>query len=134
MFRKIRMALLCFLVCLLPTALVGVDLFPNEETCFYVEKTSVTAPMLQRGEEWNLILKGFTGETVRFNGDQTEEILDRLDAKVLWIERVDGIVHYFCSSPKIEQKKLIGGREVNFELAFFGDETKLGIPILFGSY
>lgn len=132
--RKILCFCACAVLSLSPMFLAGIDFFPEEECFFYLEKSNSSAPMIGKGEEWKLFFAPCTGESVRLDGDLIDEVLSRFQASVLFIEKTDDILHYYCYAPSLGQGLVLKGYTVNLEIAGDGRSTAVGIPLLFGSY
>ena len=74
------------------------------------------------------------GESARFAGDASEELLSRFRAQVLFIEKVCGVVNYYCYSPVLEGGVVLGGKTVNLHIAVGEDVTAAGTPVIFGGF
>lgn len=132
--RKILWFCACAVLCLSPMFLAGVDFFPEEECYFYLEKSNSSAPVIEKGEKWKLLFAPYTGESIRLDGDAIDEVLSRFEASVLFLEKTDGMVHYYCYAPSLGGGLVLKGYTVNLEIASDGENTSVGIPLLFGSY
>lgn len=64
------------------------------------------------------------------------EILSEFRARVLFTERTENAVSYYCYSSKIgsARAKKIGENMVNLHAVFRGDEAILGVPLVFSGY
>ncbi len=63
-----------------------------------------------------------------------EEVIKEFNAQVLWTEEVDGVLSYYCYSPRLREGVMIGGRKVNLHIARSKQVCVLGSPIIFGGF
>ena len=63
-----------------------------------------------------------------------ELFLSDFNAKIVFIEQVDGITSYYAYSPKVKYLENIGERVVNLHVAVSGEQVTLGSPIIYGSF
>ena len=80
-------------------------------------------------------------ELTNADGDEAREaalneILNEFRARVLFTERTENAVSYYCYSSKIgsARAKKIGGNMVNLHAVFRGDEAVIGVPLVFSGY
>ena len=76
------------------------------------------------------------GESVRLSvgEDGVEEIVDGLQAEVLFIERVDDIVSYYAYSKILGGGILVNGKKINLHIAVGKGRCTVGTPIIFGGF
>ena len=74
------------------------------------------------------------GESARYKGDVSEELLARFQARILFIENVCGIVNYYCYSPVLSGGVALGGEVVNLHIAVGECMTAAGTPVIFGGF
>ena len=74
------------------------------------------------------------GESARYEGDVSEELLARFQARILFIENVSGIVNYYCYSPVLSGGVALGGEVVNLHIAVGECMTAAGTPVIFGGF
>lgn len=115
-------------------ALSSVSVFPNGERYEYYTGTSSGEIILSRSPLEKLLLPNIEGESVRYTGNRTEELLARFHAKILFTEEAAGVVNYYCYSSAFEKTVLIGDKAVNLHIACNGSETAAGTPIIFGGF
>ncbi|MBR2968048.1 MAG: hypothetical protein IKC35_04665 [Clostridia bacterium] len=60
--------------------------------------------------------------------------MSNLDANVLFVEKVDDIKIFYAYSPRLSEKVMIKGREINLMVAVRNNVVSLGTPLLEGSY
>jgi hypothetical protein len=78
---------------------------------------------------------GVTGEScVVTTGETAYEIMDLFDAKVLFYEKTDTGLNYYCYSKRIKYQKSVNGVTVNLQISVSDTQTKIGSPMIFGSF
>lgn len=76
-----------------------------------------------------------TGEGgVLREGVTKKEVMERFNARLVFIEEVEGVVNYYCYSDKIKCSLAIKGEKINLHFAERGNVVKVGTPIIFGSF
>lgn len=82
------------------------------------------------------LYSGICGESCKI--EKADFDLDRffleMDAKVVFIEKVKGVVSYYCYSPCVKYKKLLYGKVVNLHVAVAESQVTVGAPIIYGSF
>ena len=83
-----------------------------------------------------VLKKGVQGESVRLeiDGFNLEHLLKEFNAKVFFIEEIEGGISYYGYSPKIPYEKLVNGKTINLHVFVSSTHAKVGSPIIFGSY
>ena len=66
--------------------------------------------------------------------DAAKEILKRLKARIVFVERPEGVTIYYCYSFKFPKSVRLKGRKINLAVAVRGDSVAIGSPLLKGSY
>lgn len=74
------------------------------------------------------------GESARFTGDVSEELLLAYRARVLFCEEADGVCSYYCYSPLLGEGILLNGVRVNLHIAAGKGQTAAGTPVIFGGW
>ena len=74
------------------------------------------------------------GESARFQGDVSEELLLAYRARVLFCEEADGVRSYYCYSPLLGEGILLNGVRVNLHIAAGKGQTAAGTPVIFGGW
>ena len=62
------------------------------------------------------------------------EIMDNLDAKLLWVENVDDIMIIYAYSPRLVKPVVVHGQKVNLMISVSSSHVAAGTPLLYGSY
>lgn len=74
------------------------------------------------------------GECAYYEGNCYGELKERFHAKLLFSERLSGIVNYYLYSPDLGGGVEIGGKRVNLHIAVGGGRTAAGTPLIFGGF
>ncbi len=74
------------------------------------------------------------GESVRYDGDESEALLGRFRAVVLFREETADVVNYYCYSPCLGSCVSLGGYRVNLHIAVGREQTAAGTPLIFGGF
>ena len=78
---------------------------------------------------------GVTGEScVVTTGETVYEIMDLFDAKMMFCEKTDTGVNYYCYSNRIKYQKTVNGVTINLHISLSDTQTKIGSPMIFGSF
>ncbi len=77
---------------------------------------------------------GAQGESVRYDGNRVQELLQEFLATVLWEEEACGIINYYCYSPKLKNGVELCGEFVNLHIAVSASQTAVGTPVIFGGF
>ncbi len=72
------------------------------------------------------------GESVRYDGDRRDALLERFHAEVLFTEEAAGVINYYCYSPLLGGTVGLCGRAVNLHIAVSNGQTAVGTPLIFG--
>ncbi len=63
-----------------------------------------------------------------------QKILKKTNAKLQFIEEVDGVVSYYYYSAKLKKVEVVKGVKVNLHVAVSNDYIKIGTPFIYGSF
>lgn len=74
------------------------------------------------------------GESARYEGDVSAELMQKFSAKLLFVEEAAGVVNYYLYSEKLPRGVRLNGREVNLHIAVGEGRTAAGTPIIFGGF
>ena len=74
------------------------------------------------------------GESARYEGDVSAELMRKFGAKLLFVEEAAGVVNYYLYSEKLPRGVRLNGREVNLHIAVGEGRTAAGTPIIFGGF
>lgn len=101
----------------------------------YLFSPSSTATMVYTDSLGYRAYNGVTGESCVVNDDiSAQEIMDKFKAKLLFTETTETGVNYYCYSNKIKYQKTIKGQTVNLQISVTDTQTKIGAPLIFGSF
>lgn len=82
-------------------------------------------------------VKNAAGESCALTGNAcvgAAEIFEALGGKILFTERTEYGASYYGYSPKVKYKTSLYGKRVNVHVFEGNDTTKIGLPIIYGSY
>ena len=81
----------------------------------------------------SLMLK--TGEAIFINDKLSlEQILMEYKGVLVGVEKTESAVNYYAFSPKFKVYKLLNGERVNLHICITETATKIGTPLIFGSF
>ncbi len=72
------------------------------------------------------------GESTRYEGDMSKELMQKFGAELLFTEEAAGVVNYYLHSSKLPKGIMLKGREVNLHIAVGEGRTVAGTPVIFG--
>lgn len=75
-----------------------------------------------------------TGESVRYEGDLSQELMEKFAAKLVFCEKVGQTVNYYLYSPKLGEGIALPEGAVNLHIAVRGNVTAAGTPLIFGGF
>ena len=134
-FLRFICALFICGVILFPVCLLSFSPFPFEqEKEYYLYSFSSQANIVNDPTPLDLLF--VTGKSVRVETEEVnlDELLSHYGAKVLFTERLDGAVSYYCYSPKLKSPVVLDGKSVNLHIIVKDKELVLGSPVVFGGY
>jgi len=100
---------------------------------FYTLDSSSNATMVKSNS--SLFLFSITGESIEIeNSLSVQQILDEFDAKILFIEKLDGGVSYYAYSKKLKYQTTFSGEKINLHFHLSEGRTVIGTPLIFGSF
>ncbi len=62
------------------------------------------------------------------------EVIEKYDAKLMFLENVDGVTSYYFYSKKLPLKEVIKNKKVNLQVAVTKERVTIGSPIIYGGY
>lgn len=62
------------------------------------------------------------------------EVIKKYDAKLMFIESVDGVTSYYFYSKKLPFKEVVKNKKVNLQIAITKETITIGSPIIYGGY
>lgn len=95
-----------------------------------------SAPCVQTEQPFLDILRmgGVRGESVRYEGDLSGELMRTFHASLLFTEKADGVMNYYLYAPELGDCVEINGERVNLHIAVRGGRTAVGTPLIFGGF
>ena len=77
-----------------------------------------------------------TGESCEIFTEEisVDKILADFSAKIVFIEETAQQTSYYAYSDKIKYLKILDGKKVNLHISTSNEKTKIGSPIIFGSF
>ncbi len=74
------------------------------------------------------------GESVRYDGDRAEELIEEFRGKLQFTEESCGVKNYYLYSPLLGEGVRVGGAYVNLHIAVNAEQTAVGTPLIFGGF
>ena len=131
-FFKTGLALLWASVVLLPVLAANCSPFPfATDKEFYLYSPSSQAEIQSELELYALPF--VQGESACVT-DSLSTVLEKYSATVLFEEKGEGYVSYYCYSPKLKHALILDGKIVNLHIVEYGEGLRIGTPIIFGGY
>lgn len=84
-------------------------------------------------EAERLAVKDVCGESAEYDDFDLDSFLRSVQGKVLFCERAENTVNYYCSA-KLPYSVYIKGYTVNLQICLRENGAKVGTPIIFGGY
>lgn len=83
-----------------------------------------------------MFLSDIKGESVKFSAEEFNqtELLNNLNAVIVFTETLDGVYCIYAYSPKIRYRQTVNGKTVNVQIAVRGEQITVGCPIIYGSF
>lgn len=101
----------------------------------YIGSPSSLAEIASVSKRSYPFVKDIEGESCVVNDDiTTEEILKAFDAELILTETSAEGKSYYAYSKKIKYRAEIGGKTINLHIFAGKEQTKVGSPIIFGSF
>ena len=63
-----------------------------------------------------------------------DSLIDKLNAKLIYVEEVDGVKSLYYYAKNLPQKELVNGKIVNVHVAISLTKITVGSPIIYGSF
>ena len=106
---------------------------------FYLNSASSNAKIItvsyDDAKEIKKSLKNVCGESVTTTSkEEIEKEIQRLNAQLVFSEKVDNIIINYYYSDKISAYKTINGHKINLQTAINENIITIGSPIIFGSF
>lgn len=110
--------------------------FLQGERTYYLYSASSQAKIVKEYEFFDTFF--VQGESVFMEVEREEvflqELLEKLNAKILFTEQVEGTTSYYCYAKGLKEGVQINGRTVNLHIAVKSGTAVVGTPIIFGGY
>ena len=84
--------------------------------------------------EYKRLFDVYGEKATGLNEAQTEELINKLDARFVFEESSEATVGRYYYSDQISAYKFINGQKVNLHIVFDGATYCVGTPIIFGGY
>lgn len=111
--------------------------FSDGENHMFICGTSsadcVEVKPLINAEAERLFLKNVCGESAEYPDFDMQSYLKKVGGKILFCERTEDSVNYYCSA-KLPYSVQLKGQTVNLQICVRENGIKLGTPIIFGGY
>ena len=130
MFKRIASILTIGLIFALLISINNSLYNPNSNE-IYLLKNSSECQIVSR-EDLTPFSK-ITGESYYLTDNDVCAELNRLNAKVVFTENIDGNVNYYAYSKDIKPFVRLKGKKVNVHLSV-SQKVKVGIPLIYGAY
>ena len=132
-FLRFVGALLVCVVLAFFVVLCNVSAFPNEEkTEYYLYSASSQAKIVK---DVNLLdLLYVKGEKIETKETDVEFLLAKYKASVVFEEKFEDKVAYYCYSPNLKTPVRIDGKFINLQIVVKRDSAILASPLVFGGY
>ena len=75
-----------------------------------------------------------TGESLLVLGVSPKDILEELNAKIIFTENVCGGQNIYAYSNKLKNRIMLNGGVVNLQIFVSSEKTVIGTPMIFGSF
>lgn len=106
----------------------------GEQYTFYLGESSSAQAVTSRSPSAKLFLGGVKGESVTYSGDRYQEFCNKWRATLRFSEQAGGTTSYYLYSDRLGEGILLGGEEVNLQIAVDGEHTVVGTPLIFGGW
>lgn len=80
-----------------------------------------------------LTLTNVCGEATTFKTLDTDELLEKVNGKILFSEQLSDSVNYYCSAD-LPYSVTLYGQKVNLHICVKADSVTVASPIIFGGY
>ena len=78
------------------------------------------------------ISKGY--ERVDVQGNNVQDVIEKLKCKIIKIEQIEDITIYYCYSPFILKSVYLFNNDINIMIARTGSKVVVGSPLIKGSF
>lgn len=120
------------------TALLHAPVFGKaEQYRFYIGDTSKNCKEIVTTYTQACVTKPFltqlNGESVTVRNIDLQELLSKVDGEILFCERLEDSVNYYCHA-NLPYSITLYGKQVNLHVCIKKDEVIIASPIIFGGY
>lgn len=81
-----------------------------------------------------LLSGNVAGESVCYEGNRCDELIQRFQAELLFTEEAAGVTNYYLYSPVLRGGVELKGHVVNLHIAVSERQTAAGTPLIFGGF
>lgn len=106
----------------------------GEAHAYYLGGSSSARVIYNDDPAAKIFLQGVRGESAQYMGDRVEEFRRKWSAELLFTEEVCGTTAYYLYSPQLGAGVALNGSVVNLQIAFDGERTAVGTPLIFGGW
>lgn len=131
--KEVGIVLLAAICALFAFLLTRLPVFAKGEG-YEVYYTASSSGLSSRGSYLQKLVSATAGESVRYAGDKVEEIATGFHAELLFAEEACGVENFYFYSPELGDAVMINGKPVNLHIAYGGEQTAVGTPIIFGGF
>lgn len=115
--------------------LINAPAFENGEGyTFYLGKNSSALAVQTDTPAFTKLSLNVYGESVQYDGDRLEELIQKYRAKLLFTEEACGVKNYYFYSPLMSSSVELAGVAVNLHIAVSEQKTVIGTPLIFGGF
>lgn len=84
-------------------------------------------------EAERLLVRDVCGESAEYDSLDIDGFLKSVNGKILFEERLDGMVNYYCTAD-LPYSCTLYGKRINLHICVRENGVKVGSPIIFGGY
>lgn len=138
--KSVLVFFICLALVLVPQAFNKSPIFKSgEDYTIYSGALGSNAKITicDKGKEFltKIFTSYVTGESTTYSNTQTAfSEAKRLGAKILFSESVQNVTCYYAYTPKINNCVTLYGEKINIQIAVSESYSKIGTPLIFGSF
>ena len=131
--KEVGIVLLAAVCALFAFVMTRLPVFARGEG-YEVYYTASSSGQAVRGSFFEKLKSVTAGESVRYAGNKVAEIATDFRAELLFTEEACGVENYYFYSPELGGAVMINGNPVNLHIAYGGEQTAVGTPLIFGGF